>query len=310
MKKHSLNKNGLSISQAQSASNLAYQGALEIDRILNSFSNCEKYVTLDGERLKIEKGNRVWPTDKVIELIQHKSKLHALQAFLMENIKVKEDLIKELKNSRYIEPRFDFVERDYIVPELEDTVEENWGWEQLSLFEYNEYLEVQAHAAHIGKFIHNEGKLTELRRDIQNIPELEWIEIKGDGSKIPVKIEVINNSNDLNKLYIALATLHRDYEQRVNYFKAKVKNLVSTKNSEIARKNNEALKEAEVYNQEIRAEYNEAFKKYREENLAAAQEFERTRQEKLKEISALRIEIDARFQETLNLVLGLKENND
>jgi hypothetical protein len=44
-----------------------------------------------------------------------------------------------------------------------------------------------------------------------------------DGEKTPVEIKIHHNSEDLLKIHEELAALHRQYEQRVNYFKAKVK---------------------------------------------------------------------------------------
>jgi DNA anti-recombination protein RmuC len=187
--------------------------------------------------------------------------------------------------------------------DLLSEVNETYGWEQLTPFEYNEYLEAEAYASHIGQFIHKDSILAGLRAELPEIPAIEWMTIK-DGVKSPVTINVHHKSEDLLKLHEELAALHRQYEQRVNYFKAKVKNLTTERNAEIAKHNADLQNEAEAFNNKLNAEYDTAFKAYTEKTKSVKAEFEKTRQAKIKEVASMRIEIDQRFQKVINTFLN------
>ena len=252
MKKNSLSPKGLSLSQAQSISNLCNQRAQDINAKLHGINNAEKTVTLQGIKY-IETAGKKIPTN-VVELITNKALLHSTQAFLMENIKAKETLLKDLQRKEFVTT---LVFPDY--PELsrpvfKSLVSEDWGWEQLSISEYNEYLECEAYASHIGQFIHKSGVLDNLRRTLPTVKNLEWIEVKKD-EKTPLVVNVHHTSEQLLVIHEELATLHRQYEQRVNYFKAKVKNLVTEENARIARENGDLQAVANNFNKKLLEEY-------------------------------------------------------
>ena len=309
MKKNSLTPNkGLSLSQAQSISNLCNQRASEISYQLNSVNNFSKAVTVDGKTHEIVKGRALPKIDDVVELLKEKAELHACQAFLMENMKAKDSMLKDAK---FEEPNFSqipvpkrpSVEFMRIDEKLQPEVNEAYGWEQLTSSEYNEYLEAEAYASHIGQFIHKGSILAKLRAELPEIPAIEWMTIK-DGEKSPVDIIVHHNSEDLLSLHEELAVLHRQYEQRVNYFKAKVKNLTTERNAEIAKHNADLQNEAEAFNNKLNSEYDTAFKAYTEQTKSVKAEFEKTRQAKIKEIASMRIGIDPRFQRVIDIFLN------
>lgn len=302
MKKNSLVANqGLSLSQAQSVSNLCNQRANEILNQLSVVNNAEKTIKVDGETYITVAGNRM-PVN-VVELIEQKAKLNACQAFLMENIKAKDEMLKAVKLAK--------AEVDIAMPNapktveplMEQQVDESFGWEQLSVSEMCEFLEAEAYSAHIGQFIHNGSVLDRLRKELPNIPSVEWMTIK-DGVKTPVKVKVHHDSAELLQLHEELAGLHRQREQRVNYYKAKVKNLVTEENARIAKFNADCATEANKQNELARAEYNNAVKAYGEKVQEVRNEFEKLRQEKIREIASMRIKVDARFQDTVNMFLS------
>lgn len=299
--RHSLKVNkGLSLSQAQSISNLCYQRCVEIDNQIRVINNYAKKI---GD-VVIQKGNKI--PDNITELLLEKSRLSACQAFLMENIKTKDNLLKEVKKSNVdlsnLTKPVKGVKMN-INNDLISLVDEKYGWDQLSSSEYNEYLEAEAYAAHIGIFIHNDGKLSVLRNEIPNIPEVEWIEVE-TGKKNIVTIDVHHKSEDLMKIHESLAKLHRKYEQRVNYFKAKVKNIVTEKNAEIAKINNDLQIKAKQFNDNIETEYAKQLNEYSEKVSSLEKEFEIERQNKIKEISSMRIEVDTRFKDVVDMFLN------
>lgn len=306
MRKNSLTpNNGLSLSQAQSISNLCNQRAREINAKLTGINNFSKTVETGGKTLTIVNGKEM-PVN-IVELLKEKAELHACQAYLMENIKAKDTMLNDVKREQPdfsgIEiPKRPLTELVDVRNKLLDEVNDEFGWSQLSVSEYNEYLEAEAFASHIGQFIHKDGILDRLRTELPLIPPVEWMTIK-DGEKTPVEIKTHHTTDGLLKVHEELAALHRQFEQRVNYFKAKVKNLTTEENARIAKVNADMQNEAEAINNKLNSEYDTAFKAYTEKIKSVKAEFEKVRQTKIKEIATMRIQVDSRFQKTIDIFL-------
>ena len=298
--RNNLATTGLSLSQASSISNLCFQRAHMISQTLSGINNATRTFKLNGEEFTQVVGKPI-PAD-VAALLQEKAKLHAAQAFLMTNIKAKDGLLGEIK-TRGFKPSLEAPENptlDVFKPIL--LVQEQWGWDQLSQAEYAEYLEQEAYAAHIGQFIHKDSVLDTLRNDLPKVKSLDWIDVKV-GEKTPVKVDVHHTAEELLKHHETLANLHRGYEQRVNYFKAKVKNLVTEENARISKEN--ALGQAEVnkLNEKLRLDYTNVYLTYSEAVKVEREQFETARQVEIQSTAALRISIDPRFQDTIDSFL-------
>lgn len=296
-----LSTKGLSMSQAQSISNLCNQRALEIQRELDSYNVCSKSIRVNGEDYSLEDAYPM--PSAILELLKEKGRLHATQAFLMEAIKEKDSVINRIisttfDHSHIVRPEF---------PEIPEPIElydvsEAWGWEQLSASEHSEYLEAEAMASHLGQFIHNRGKLDKMRREVADLPAIEWMSVK-EGEKTPVRINKHHTSQELLATHEQIAAAHRVYEQRVNYYKAKVKNLVSDENARIQKVNSDlwAQYDAEVSKQsEIR---NQAFNAYRTQVQKENADFNAAREEQVKATAALRISVDPRFQPVIDMFI-------
>ena len=304
MKKHSLSTSGLSLSQAQSISNLCFQKAQEISNQIAIINNAEKTLRIGNETYIETTGNKI--PKNIVGLILEKGNLHATQAFLMENIKAKDSILKELKNKNF-DTLLEYPEYPNIQTFTpEKLVEEAWGWNELPIHQYHEFLEAEAYAAHIGQFIHKGEKLDCLRKEISTIKTLEWI-IISDGTKTPLKVSIHHTSDELLNIHNNLAILHRGYEQRVNYFKAKVKNLVTDENARISKANADGQAERNKINEILRNEYSMAVAKHEESILKLKQEFELLRQEEIKATAQLKIQVDPRFQPVIDSFLKLAE---
>jgi hypothetical protein len=300
MRRNSLAPTGLSMSQAQSISNLCNQRARDISFKLRDINNVEKSLKI-GEETYTETPGKKMP-ENVIDLLNEKSKLHATQSFLLENIKAKDESLNELRN-RYFEYKVEApVRGDLEVPELQSLVDENWGWNQLTISEYNEYLESEAFASHIGQFIHKGGKLDMLRSELPTIKTLEWIEVEA-GKKTPLKVSVHHTQEELGELHESLAEIHRKHEQRVNYFKAKVKNMVTAENARIAKENANSEALYNEKNQKIIDSYNKKKEEWLANHRKALHLFEEERQKEIEKVASLRIAVDPRFQPTIDMFL-------
>lgn len=304
MKKNSLTPNkGLSLSQAQSISNLCNQRASEISNKLESINNYSKSVKVDGNLMTILNPNPI--PDDVVDLLIEKAKLHACQAFLMENIQAKDSLLHNKKNSS---PDFSSIEKPeeplFKQPEgLIDEVDEEYGWSQLKLSEINEYYEAQAYASHIGQFIHKNSKLSRLRSELPTLPSVEWMEIERD-KKTPVMITVHHKSEDLLIIHEELAKLHRKYEQRVNYFKSKVKNITTQKNSEISKYNSTIQKEVNNYNLNLLENHKIEMNKYQEKLKLIEKNHIEEKHGMISEVASMRISVDDRFKKIIEIFMS------
>ena len=292
---------GLSMSQAQSISNLCNQNAIEIQRELDSYNNCSKSITIDGKSYAMQEASVI--PDNILEKLKIKGDLHACQAFLMEAIKGKDAEIERIQNTRpdfshLVEPQREYAPDYDIIP----NVEESWGWSQLSDAEYSEYLQAEAMAAHLGQFIHKNGKLTSLRKELSNMPSIEWFNVE-DGKKTPVKITKHHDAQSLMQLHEDVAEEHRKYEQRVNYFKAKVKNLVSDENARIQKENADQAAVFMKLEESLNREYSLAMDAYKGELLRLTMEFNSQRELNVKSAAALRINVDPRFQSIIDLFI-------
>jgi len=297
----SLNSTGLSLSQANSISNLINQRAIDIKSILDSVNNFSKSIKINNEEHKLVNAKPI-PTN-LIELIDELGKIHATQAFLMENIKTKDALIKNERSKRFTSELVAPKAPVYDTFTNKSEVDETWGWDQLSETEYNEYLDVTAVASHIGQFIHKNSTLDKLRKELPNIPAIEFFELKKD-EKIPVKISVHHTQEQLLTIHNEMAAKHREAEMRVNYFKAKVKNLVTTENARIAKENADGQNEVNKANKLLQDAYSAEVREYQSQLLTQQQEFEANRNEEIKRLAALRIKVDPRFQDTIDLFLN------
>lgn len=298
--KNSLSTKGLSLSQAQSISNLCNQRAIDIESQISGCNNYEKSLEID-KKIYIETQAKPIPSN-IVDLLKEKAALHSVQAFLMENIRAKDIMIKDLQCKRFMSTIDKPKIPEYKNTEILNNVGEDWGWNQLTVTEYNEYLEAEAFAAHIGQFIHRGGQLDKLRTELPRIKTLEWIEVKKD-ERTPLNVKIHHTSENLLKLHEELAALHRVYEQKVNYYKAKVKNLVTEENARIARVNADCQTEVNAINSRLRSEFDTALAAWEEKIKVLSQEFEESRQKEIKEAASLRIEIDSRFQTVIDKFL-------
>jgi hypothetical protein len=301
MTNHSLSAKGLSLSQAQSVSNLCNQASRDIEFKLANINNASKTLKI-GETLYIETQPNPLP-DNVVEMLVRKAELHATQAFLMENIKAKDAMLTLVKNQHF---EYNVASPEY--PDFEqvcetELVDESWGWNRLSIAERNEFISAESHAAHYGQFIHKRGTLDRLRSELPTLKTLEWIEVEA-GKKTPLEVNIHHTIDQLSDVHEQIAKLHRDAEQRVNYFKAKVKNLVTSENARISKENADLQSAANAISEGIMDTYRSARMKWSDDSKKASMQFEASRQQETERIAALRIEIDTRFKATVDSFLA------
>ena len=299
--KNSLAAKGLSMSQAASISNLCNQRSKDITAQLADINNVSKELVIGSETYIETQGNPI--PGNVVELLTSKARLSATQAFLMENIKAKDELINKIKYEGF---KYDVeapIRPTTISETLPSEVDENFGWDTLTLAEYNEYLEAEAYASHIGQFIHKKGTLDRLRAELPTIKTLEFMEIEV-GKKTPLKVSIHHTPQQLLTIHEELAALHRGYEQKVNYFKSKVKNAVTSENARIQKERGEIQAKVNQQNSDLSNAYKLAYEKWNAEQYKAQHEFEEKRQGRIQEAVNLKIEVAERFQDVVDEFLN------
>ena len=299
--KKSLASKGLSMSQAQSISNLCNQRSKEISSKLDNINNVSKELVIGSDTYVETNGNPI--PENVVELLTTKARYSATQAFLMENIKAKDDLINEIRFEVFDYGVEEPLRPREVVETLPTEVDENFGLDQMTAAEYNEYLEAEAYASHIGQFIHKKGTLDRLRAELPTIKTLEFMEIEV-GKKTPLKVSIHHTPEQLLAIHEELAALHRGYEQKVNYFKSKAKNAVTSENAKIQRERADIQSRVNTENEKLRREYADACSKFYEERKKASQEFEAKRQERIQEAANLKINVAERFQDVVDEFLN------
>ena len=299
--KNSLASKGLSMSQAQSISNLCNQRAKEISTKLDNINNVSKKLVIGDETYTETQGNPI--PENVVELLTAKARYSATQAFLMENIKAKDELINEIKREGF-KYNVEAPIRPQTISEVIPTeVDEEFGLDQMTAAEYNEYLEAEAYASHIGQFIHKKGTLDRLRAELPTIKTLEFMEIEV-GKKTPLKVSIHHTPEQLLAIHEELAALHRGYEQKVNYFKSKAKNAVTSENARIQKERGDIQARVNEQNLEAANAYKIAYDKWAADQRKAQHEFEEKRQGKIQEAVNLKINVAERFQDVVDEFLN------
>lgn len=297
-----LQNEGLSMSQAQSLSNLCYQRAAEIDRKLDVINNSTKVVMIDNQEYTKQEGYKM--PENVLDLLLEKSKYHALQAYLMEMITCKNNLLTTIKNSR---PEYKLempkppIFKDF--DDYDDYKQVSDQMEFLSDEERVEYLELEAYAAHLGQFIHKDGKLTKLRNSLPKIQELEFILTDG-GKEYPVKVSKHHSSDELMFYHEQISKLYRDFEKRLNYLKSKSLTLKNEFNANISAKNSKELKEINRYNKKIRDEYDAQVDDYRKSKNQLDNAHQEFILRESSRVSKLKIVVPTRFKDLVEELEG------
>jgi hypothetical protein len=299
--KNSLSAKGLSMSQAQSISNLCNQRAKEISTKLDNINNVSKELTIGTETYIETQGNPI--PENVVELLTSKARYSATQAFLMENIKAKDELINNIKREGFVYD-VEAPKRPETISEiLPNEVDGDFGLDQMTAAEYNEYLEAEAYASHIGQFIHKKGTLDRLRAELPTIKTLEFMEIEV-GKKTPLKVSIHHTPEQLLAIHEELAALHRGYEQKVNYFKSKAKNTVTATNAAVQKARGDIQARVNQENLELANEYKLAYDKWLADQRKAQHEFEEKRQGRIQDAVNLKINVAERFQDVVDEFLN------
>lgn len=276
-----LDTKGLTTAEANYTANIIKELCERISNEIKQLTLFKGTLNFQGKQTEY---NKVYKVENLEEKCLEEGNLYALSAWLREAIKAKEALLKQVENDNFDISLLNEVNYGKATSLLtEDEVKYS-----LPINELAEYLAYEAKAAHIGKKVHPNGIFEQWFNMIKNTPKVQINEINKD---YIVEFDQVVDEKDLYQTYFTLQKEYREAEQKVNYYKAKVKNLLNERNQEINQKNR-ALQDKLSQDLEIQ----------NSKNLALQAEINNLRGQKLKEVSELKIIIPNELQKTLDYV--------
>lgn len=221
-------------------------------------------------------------------------KYNALNAWLKEAIKAKDEKINELIYAN-IETYPDYVNYEKPVAPTkaaevsEENIINNWDKDK-----YNKYLSLNSKAAAIGKYIHDNGSIAIARRDLTNKIANPMV-VSGTGrDTILYKYETSVFPQKVENLFMSLLAEHRSLNAQLNKMKAEAKEEANNQNM--------------INSQKYREEYKEYDKKLSEYySLIKTQEakFAEYKISEKERISKLKINVPASLMDTYKEVKSL-----
>lgn len=175
-------------------------------------------------------------TGWIVKSLDKIGKYNALNAWLKEAIKAKEEAMDEVDvmdvttldfYEEYEKPLEPINDYDFD----EEQIMEEWDAKKL-----NRYFTLNSEAAAIGKYIHDNGKIAKARKDLIN-KLANPSAVAGQGREtIVYKYVPTVPSTSVEDMYMNLLTRHRKLNAELNSLKAEIKETINAKNLEVSKK--------------------------------------------------------------------------
>jgi len=307
-------KNGLTSSEANHQANMTKEVCEKIARDLESTSSAKEILIYDNNvDIDLDSNHRI---DNLEDICKKEGELYAISAWLREAIKAKEILLKyfnDLHWSLFLDSETESVSYFTVEQPIEPNYDPIFVTEQdiigeMSIADRAEYLRCESIAAHLGKKLHSRGLITIIRKQIQKFIPTRFHSLNnGNGVKdFPVLRKKLYEIDEFEKIFFSLQEEHRSAEQKLNWFKANIKNEVTLRNAAITAKEKEKYQdEIDQYNIAIR-NWNDEKSKHDQKITILKSSAEERRLRKIKEISELKIIIPEKLQTVLEFVKNYK----
>ena len=220
--------------EAQNICNIAKEAVTNEHERLSavSFYNTEIASIISPEafiKTKISPNDISWISESLDKI----GKYNALNAWLKEAIKAKEEAIDEVDIMDVT--TLDFYE-DYIKPEeptmCYDSFDEEQVMSEWSADKLNRYYTLNSEAAVIGKYIHDSGAIAKARKDLVN-KMANPSTVSGQGREtIVFKYIPSVDTEVVEGIYMSLLAKHRKLNAELNSLKAEIKETINKKNIE------------------------------------------------------------------------------
>ena len=294
-------KEGITSTEGNHLCNIAKELQQAAINRLNSVKFFETRISVIGsnEKQLMSKGNK--SLDFIEEDLQLVASLNAFCAWVREAIKEKEkqqDNIRKLTFDEWIEQFNSTIELPTSPkhPSKPSVVSEQFILDSWDIDKRNKYLELEAFASTIGKYIHPNGEYSCAREKAHNAIN-KPISKEGSGRDTVLYHTTPSiNIEDVDNLYMFLQSKHREYEKQLNMMKAEIKESVT----KLTVENNQHYENLlEIY----RKEYSD----YNSKLLELRSQYNTWITKTLENISKYKIAIPNNLKETFKL---LKEISD
>ena len=305
-------ENGLSMSEANHQANMTKEIAEAIGRKIDGIRSVSETMSHDnGKEVPLDKNTAIDPTE-LLNIAQEEGKLYALSAWLREGVKAKQvllDLIRKASNGSFMSdtetfPAIDAEQPIFIQPVKPAYVTEDDIFGTFTVKERAEYLTLEATAAHLGKKIHAGGIISKIRKETQEFVPVRFSALNsGTGPKdYPVQRTLLYDPTEFDKVFFALQAKHREAEQKLNGYKARIQNEITLQNAEIEKDYSVVYNEARLIFDKEAQEYNSKHQSVQKEQQVFLGVLEARRLEKVKEVSGWKIVIPHELEDTLEFV--------
>ena len=285
-------EDGITSTSANHIANLAKEAVRNCQEKLASVSFYEETISLIGnkEQTTVHNGLDIAGLLSLPKLVETISQAHSLIAFLREAIKEKERKMKEAQEWT------DSDEDERLRKEgaelmLSKPVKEKYPTEEQikqtwSVGEQEKFLSLEAEAAALGKFIHEDGFLSMARIDLMHkLENPSSVKLNGVDTIIHRFLPTVS-INDVNEMYNGLQKRYRSVQAELNGMKKKVDDEISNRKMEIDAAYNAAVREYDMRSHH----YEDKVRLYQDER-------EMKRNELCKQIRDLKIVIPNRLRD-------------
>ena len=224
---------GLTSTSANFIANKSKEIFEGIEKELDEFTFVNvTYKVAGAEPILVEAGKSLdWLKTKIDELDKI-GKLKALNAWLREAVKQKDDAQEELRNKDMIRWLCEKEEKIMERPRL-NAVTEDMIINQMTVGERQKYLELEAQAANIGKIIHRDGSFNKARKIVKN--QMGKQDVTGVGTP-SLTVSMYSSSvpvEEIDKLFMQLQDKFRKIQAELNGIKHAIKEKETKENDRL-----------------------------------------------------------------------------
>ncbi len=295
------NEKGITSTEGNHLCNIAKELQQAAINRLNSVKFFETTISVIGsnEKQLMSKGNE--SLDFIEEDLQLVASLNAFCAWVREAIKEKErqqDNIRKLIFDEWAEQLSIELPTSPKHPSKPFVVSEQSVLDSWDINKRNKYLELEAFASTIGKYIHPNGEYSCAREKAHNAIN-KPISKEGSGRDTVLYHTTPSiNIEDVDNLYMFLQSKHREYEKQLNMMKAEIKESVT----KLTVENNQHYENLlEIY----RKEYSD----YNSKLLELRSQYNTWITKTLENISKYKIAIPNNLKETFNLLKKISDTS-
>lgn len=301
MTKVYFNEKGITSTEGNHLCNIAKELQQAAINRLNSVKFFDTTISVIGsnERQLMSSGNT--SLDFIEEDLQLVASLNAFCAWVREAIKEKEEQQGDLRRLTFDE----WAEQLSIKlptspkhPSKPSTITEQSILDSWNIDKRNKYLELEAFASTIGKYIHPHGEYSCAREKAHNAIN-KPISKEGSGRDTVLYHTTPSiDIEDVDNLYMFLQSKHREYEKQLNMMKAEIKESVT----KLTVENNQHYENLlEIY----RKEYSD----YNSKLLELRSQYNTWITKTLENISKYKIAIPNNLKETFNLLKKISDTS-